>query len=854
MPKQEENHLQLKLQEKQWLLSEFLDKAERGLYVFYGGAKGGGKGQHVNSNIVTPFGMKRMGDIKTGDLVASPDGTYSPVIAIHPLGKKKLYRITFIDGASSLFTLDHLWYAKVVGRKNKRNEEYSIYTTEELIDLLKKANDGKKRTITPNVLIPLAEPIQFTPVRNRYWKGYPVDPYVLGVLIGDGGLTGESVYFFSGDKEIVDNVNKTYHVNKHSSEYSYSIPDGGKLKKELLKLGLMGCRAENKFVPDLYKFAPLEDRYELIKGLFDTDGYIDNKGHVEFSTVSNQLALDVQYIIRSLGGKATLNNKIGSYKDGDGNRKECQKVYTLYIQIKDPSFLFSLTRKKNRKHTKFNGGNGIPCRRLISIEYEKTDEAQCITIRNPSGLYVTDDFIVTHNSYAARAMAIKTCLQYSGIQAVIIRRTFPELLANHIRKLFVEYPFVKDWYKAGEKAIYFPNGSVLELKYLSNVSDVYTYQGIEYDFIMLDEATQHEEEVFKILKTSLRSDPKVIEANPGFKPFFLMTGNPGGVGHGWIKRLFIDRDFNVNERSDDYYFISAKVHDNPIFLNANPDYLANLQELPTDLRRAYLDGDWHVFVGQFFSDWRDDIHIIEPFEIPESWLRYFSLDWGYSPHPFHVGWYAVDPYENVYKYRELTDVETPPKEVAQRILEYSRDENLEYGIGDTQMWEQNPFQTRGEAQRTEVPTDKSIALQINEILQRQGLSMMQANKSRVTGWTNLKTLMKWEADYNEDGTRNVTREPQFKIFKTCSVTIGAYPNMIHSLLKPEDMQKIDGDDPCDTDRYAIMAISGKEMPATRNYRDSEQTELDKLKTEWEKHFPGVIWGVPEPRSNLRVLH
>ena len=431
-------------------------------------------------------------------------------------------------------------------------------------------------------------------------------------------------------------------------------------------------------------------------------------------------------------------------------------------------------------------------------------------------------------SYCGRALLIKTCMEYSGIQAVIIRRTFPELLANHIRKLFVEYPFLKDWYRATEKAIYFPNGSVLELKYLASVNDVYNYQGIEYDVIFLDEATQHEEETFKILKTSLRSDPKIIEKNPGFMPFFLLTSNPGGIGHNWCKRLFIDRDFNPNESPDDYYFISAKIWDNPLFLNANPGYLANLKELPKDLMQAYLEGDWSIFIGQFFKDWREDIHVVEPFEI-KNWNRIFCVDWGYFPHPSHVGWYAIDPEQNIYKYRELEVIETPPVELAQKIVELSKEEVLTFGVGDTQMWAQNPFQTKSElSYKQEAYTDKSIALQMNDIfIKSLKIQMFQANKDRMTGWVNLKSLMKWEGEVSEGG-RVLKKEPSYRIFSTCESTIRAYPNQIHSELRPEDMQKQDGDDPCDTDRYALMAITEKHPQTVQNYLEKEKTS-----TKWE---------------------
>ena len=457
-------------------------------------------------------------------------------------------------------------------------------------------------------------------------------------------------------------------------------------------------------------------------------------------------------------------------------------------------------------------------------------------------------------SYLGRAKLIQCCMQFSGISAVIVRKTYPELLANHIRKLFFEYPFLRDWYRSGEKTIYFPNGSTLELKHLASTMDVYNYQGIEYDIIFLDEATQHEEEVFKILKTSLRSDPKIRNKYPNFKPFFLLTGNPGGVGHSWVKRLFIDRNFLVNEHGEDYHFIQAKIYDNFIFLNSNPEYLRNLEDLDEDLRRAYLDGDWTVFVGQFFGDFRKEIHGVKPFEIDKEWTKIFALDWGYSPHPFHCGWYAVTD-SGIIKYRELEGRELSPVEVANRIIELSaEDGSLTYGIGDTQMWEQNPFQTAYEASQGEVYSDKSIALQINDILANAGMLMMKANKARITGWTNLKTMMKWKGEYTDKGV-NLIESPRYRIFNNCIKTLSAYPSQIYDDLKPGDMKKQDGDDSCDTDRYAIMAIWENYNFDVRSYFIEEQIvkkEKDIFDEALKKEFPGVIFA--EKETEYEVLY
>ena len=443
-------------------------------------------------------------------------------------------------------------------------------------------------------------------------------------------------------------------------------------------------------------------------------------------------------------------------------------------------------------------------------------------------------------SFMARAKEYTRRKRYAGTTGVVIRKTYPELLANHIRKMFVEYPNTRMWYKSSEKAIYYPNGSITEFKYLQSTDDVYNYQGIEYDDITLDEATQHDEEVFKILKTSLRSDPKVIKRHPDFKARFLLTGNPGGIGHGWVQRIFVNRDFNQDENPEDYHFIQAKIQDNPIFIEANPEYLQNLYDLPEALRRAYLEGDWTVFIGQFFSEFRKDIHCIEPFEIPDEWEKLFSLDWGYSPHPFHCGWYTMNRETNtIYKYRELEGLETAPRDIAEQIVELSKeDKHLYFGVGDTQMWEQNPFQTISEARQEEVVTDKSIALQINDVLNPK-LDMLKANKARITGWTNLKTSLQWKGEVR-DGEHVIVKKPHYYIFKTCPITLAAYPNQIHANLKPGDMLKQDGDDPCDTDRYALMAFSDNKVPDIMQWDDRrlyEYSQYSQLKHINPRLFP-----------------
>src|SRR3990167_1920221 len=189
---------------------------------------------------------------------------------------------------------------------------------------------------------------------------------------------------------------------------------------------------------------------------------------------------------------------------------------------------------------------------------------------------------------------------------------------------FTEYPATAQWFHRGEKAIFWPNGSITEFSYLKTTDDVYTYQGREHEDISIDEVTQHEEEVVKILRASNRT------TKPEIKPSMLLTGNPGGIGHGWVKRLFVDRKLNPDEHPGDYIFIQSKVYDNEALMKADPDYIKRLKALPEDKRRAWLEGDWDVFSGQVFAEFRRDLHTIDPLTPASKFSHFLSMDCGYS--------------------------------------------------------------------------------------------------------------------------------------------------------------------------------------------------------------------------------
>lgn len=244
-------------------------------------------------------------------------------------------------------------------------------------------------------------------------------------------------------------------------------------------------------------------------------------------------------------------------------------------------------------------------------------------------------------SWAVRWAAVMLCIKYPGLKVLIMRRTYPELLENHINPLKSAL-FGAAKYNSVEHEFRFPNGSRIKFMFCGRDDDLKKIQGHEYDVIAIDEATQMTEEQIKQIAACVRG------ANSFPKRMYL-TCNPGGPGHQYIKRLK-DRRFREGEKPEDYVFIQSLVTDNPELMKKNPDYIEQLKALPPKRRAAWLYGDWDVFEGQFFEEFRDDpehyqdrknTHVIEPFEPPYGWKIYRSFDWGYAK-PFSCAWWAVD--------------------------------------------------------------------------------------------------------------------------------------------------------------------------------------------------------------------
>ena len=307
----------------------------------------------------------------------------------------------------------------------------------------------------------------------------------------------------------------------------------------------------------------------------------------------------------------------------------------------------------------------------------------------------------------------------------------------------------------------FPNGSRIRFGYCSAEADVLQYQGQEYDIMFLDEATQFTEFMYNNLVASNRG------AND-FPHRMYLTCNPGGVGHAWVKRLFIDRDYTDSENPEDYEFIPAKVYDNKVLVDKDPDYVRMLETLPEDMRRAWLDGDWNVFAGQYFAEWRDDIHVIDPIEIPDWWRRYFAMDYGLDMLAGY--WIAIDGEGNGYVYREIYESGLIASDAAMRIKEANGDDKIEQWLAPPDLWNRRN------------DTGRSVA----DIFMEQDIPLVKVDNDRINGWQDVHEWLK-PRDSRDIITGDKTRIAGLRFFRNCKQVIRCLPMVQYDDHKPNDV-------------------------------------------------------------------
>ena len=401
------------------------------------------------------------------------------------------------------------------------------------------------------------------------------------------------------------------------------------------------------------------------------------------------------------------------------------------------------------------------------------------------------------------------CLKNPGTTAVVFRRTYQELEDTDIKEAMASYPENIAVYNAGRHEFRLVNGSKILFRHCENEVDRFKYSGIEIQFLYFDELTSFEQVVYDFIKTRLRAKKSL-----GVVPIVRSASNPGNIGHGWVKKMFVDAGPYMSIQTQEIYsetlhkskrirtqYIPALAMENPFITD---DYIFELEQKPPALRAALLNGDWDSFEGQVFKEWRDDpehyrdrlwTHVIEPFDIPSDWPRYFGFDHGYSK-PFSCGWFAMGPDGCLYRYREWygckprqanVGLELTPVQIADGILEREepemRDNIRVLRVADPAIFDKS----RGD----------SVADQMapGYYGRHRGIVFDKGDNARIAGKMQLHERLR----FDENG------RPKLQVFSTCKDFIRTVSTLPYSEKKPEDIDTDAEDHAYDETRYVLMA-------------------------------------------------
>ena len=626
--------------------------------LYFGGEVGGGKLSSVRELVLTPTGWKKIGDLVVGSKICAVDGTVTEVMGVFPQGVKANYRVTFFDGGSCLAGLEHNWFGwwsgdsrKIANQVMSGEAAAQKYTTKEIMARMEAVKSNKKGS---RFTIPVCAPVVFNvpgcPRRNEgggFYLTRAIDPYLLGLLIGDGSLSiVDSVAITSADKEIenylfstfVGDVSKDEKDGSLAATYRFTGATRSFLVTQLSRshLGLSGHKAGTKFIPKVYLLGSIAERWSLLQGLMDTDGWADKDGDTYYCTTSLRLADDVTHLARSLGAIVTRTEKNPTYTY-NGDKLNGQLAYALRIKMPQPERMFRLSRKQATCSGKVPQSMG---RYLESIEYSHDEESVCIAVRHPSNLYITRDFIVTHNTDLLIGLALTAhrnsllLRRFNDDARGLADRTADILgTTEGLNRTLLEWRFKNKLIEFG--------GCQLE-------TDKQRYKGKPKDLIGLDEGADFLESQYEFIKIWNRS------SDPEQRCRVVVASNPPSTAEGlWITLrwgAWLDPNHHNPAKSGEirYYirdetgkevevpdvgphpirgemvkatsrtFIRSRLEDNPDY--AMSGYKDRIHLLPEDLQKIYRGGDYSV--GK-----RDQPNQI----IPTDWVLAAQKRW--TPYP-----------------------------------------------------------------------------------------------------------------------------------------------------------------------------------------------------------------------------
>ena len=520
--------------------------------ILGGGAAGGGKAISLNDFVLTPSGFVKMGNISVGDKINTQNGEIASVIAIHPQGMIPLWKIKTSDGIEVKCCEDHIW--KVV-----RNGRDVITDTRHLVEWKHNGDE---------IEIPLcsAQP------QNNDYDSF-IHPYIIGVLLGDGDTT-KNITITTPDDFIVKKVQSLLPTDAtlkkiQSSEYSWLIYNKktdehgypySPFKNEVIRLK-MNCKSLEKRVPACIMNGDINIRMACVQGLMDTDGYVDARGHTNFSVCSERLAQDFMYLVRSLGAKAHLTTSTKSYVY-KGERKYRQ-AYTVWFNAYNKKDFVTLPKKRDRIP---NVIKKIKPRIVESIDFCGIEQAQCITVDHPSGMFVTNGFLPTHNSFLGCCWLTYSCMEFPGIRMLVarkVRKTLLETTWNTLKDVLRSWGLVEGVNYSINSQTYvitFWNGSTImamDLTPLPSDPDFNSLGSLEITGAFVDEVSEVSEKAIEVLASRIRYK---IENTFVVGKIFLST-NPCIT---WVRSTFVmTDDGDPVQLQKGYRYIPFSLFDNP---------------------------------------------------------------------------------------------------------------------------------------------------------------------------------------------------------------------------------------------------------------------------------------------------
>jgi len=595
-------------------------------FTGYGGSAGGGKRQPLDSVVKTPFCDKRIGDLLVGDVVCDVFGSGSRVVLTHPIVDSECYRLSFSDGTSVLCDPEHLWLVWSRNRGLKRG------------GVVRHGVSGGRVLPAEMILRDMEAGIRYrVPLSGPVWGGrnkFKFPPYSLGVFLGDGSMSARgccNVGVHVEDMEILEALMGEldgFSVKSYAGRPSFVVGCLSTRSQDYVRLremGLVGKRSWEKFLPKSVYFESEKWRWSLLQGLMDTDGWVEEKRCAYYATTAPGLRDGVADLARSLGCFVTVNSKIPKF-EYRGEVKDGRRAWTLRIKSATPAKLFRLKRKRaiaaRLKHQSL-------AKEITDIESVGKQEQRCITVSCPSGLYLTNDYTVTHNTSLACMLAVQRHFK------TVIFRADKNQMTDIVNQLVEFHGTDEGLNNQGGRFRLSKDGHEVEWGGLRDQVNASRWQGRPHDLVVFDEATEIPFAHILYVLTWMR------DAVKGSRTRVLMTFNPpGGVGQEtahsgrWVVDFFapwldpkhenpakpgelrwfyrdsegverecsgpddvIEMEFEVDgrrhvelARPESRTFIPARVDDNPYLRDSN--YKKRLLNLPEPLRSQMLFGDF----------------------------------------------------------------------------------------------------------------------------------------------------------------------------------------------------------------------------------------------------------------------